>query len=593
MAQAQAAMKVTYRQRQEEELRMPFFQKYPETRERFLKQSFTLEPAERGQSALRSRFEQPLIVLQWLVGAVLLIACSNVAGLLLARGAARQREMAIRGALGAGRGSLVSQLLMESLLLAAAGGIAGILVSGWATRALVGLVAADPSRMSLTTTPDARILAFAISLTLLTALLFGLLPAWQTSRVSTAAVLKESVGAVAGTRSQVRLRKAFVAFQVGLSTLLLIGAGLFARTLASLRGIDLGFETATVATFYVGPATLYDDGRKLQVYRSLVESLATVPGVKAVGANTSRLLSGGRSDGPIRLPDSSSRTGEELHSYFNAITPGYFDALGIRIVAGRDLSWRDWGSSRKYCLVNQTLVHDYLEGRNAVGTLLGRGRRDAPLDYQVIGVFADARYADPRGTVPRQTFFALDSRIHYADGVNIYARIQGDPRAVMPQLRAQVHRVDANLVVTGMRTLDDQLNLLLANERLLSLLSIGFAILATLLAVTGLYGVLSFVVARRSREIGIRMALGARRAGVIRLVIGEMAAVILAGIAGGVIAGLSCGRFVESQLYGVKPFDLVVFLTSVAVLAGCSLIAASVPAICASRLDPTAALRQE
>jgi predicted permease len=591
ISKAEAAMKVTYRQRQEEEMRMPFFQKYPEARERYLKQNFSLEPAERGQSSLRSQFERPLILLQWLVGAVLLIACSNIAGLLLARGAGRQREMAIRGALGAGRGRLVRQLLAESLVFASIAGAAGILLSGWATRALVALVVSDPSRVSLSTAPDLRVLAFAAGLTIVTAILFGLMPAWQASRPP-AAALKESAGAIAGGVSQARLRKIFVGFQVGLSTVLLIGAGLFARTLGNLKNIDLGMQTEHVATMTVTPAMAYTDEKKLQVYRSLLEALAAVPGVKAVGANTQRLLTGGRSDGSIRLPGSQAKGVDATNSFFNNVTPGYFDALGIPIKAGRDLTWRDWGSSRKYILVNETLVHDYLPGQNVIGTMLGRGG-DSPLEFEIIGVFGNSRYHDPRGTIPRQMFFALDSRVRFANVLNIYARVQGDPRPVLPRLRDEVRRVDSNLLVASTGTLDEHVNLRLANERVLALLSIAFAVLAALLATIGLYGVLSFIVARRSREIGIRVALGATRGRVVRIVLQEMAAVILAGVAAGVAAGLACGRFVETQLYGVKASDTGVFVASVAALTACSLLAAAYPAWRASRLNPTTALRQE
>jgi predicted permease len=590
LAKAEAAMKVTYRQRQQEELQMNYFRKYPDDRQRFLKQNFKLEPAERGQSVLRERFERPLIILQWVVGAILLIACCNIAGLLLARSASRQREMAIRGAMGAGRARLIRQLLVESLLLVCASGTAGILVSLGATRALLRLLTSDPSQLSLQTSPDLRIMVFALALTLMTTMLVSLLPAVHSSRPA-ADALKESAGAIAGGRSHARLRKVFVGFQVGLSTLLLIMAGLFARTLGNLRTIDLGFQTTNVATLTVLPVTEYSDAHKLQVFRSLIENLATTPGVKAVGANTTPLLAGGRSDGPIRLPENVK--GENApQSFFNSITPGYFEALGIPIKAGRNLSWKDWGSGRRYCLVNETLVDDYLAGRNPVGTMLGRGA-DTPLDYEVIGVFANARYHDPRGQIPRQTFFSLDSRIHFASAINIFARIQGDPRVVLPQLREQVRRVDPNLLITNTGTLEDQLNRRLANERLLAMLSETFAFLAVVLAATGLYGVLSFLVARRHREIGIRVALGARRGRVVRMVLSEMTATFLSGVFAGTAAAFLCGRLVETQLYGVKPFDSRVFLTGIAALSLCALLAVALPAWRALRLDPATVLRHE
>ncbi len=589
-AQAQAAMKVLFRQIQEEELKLAFFQKNPEFKERFLRGDFTLIPASRGQSALRSRFERPLIVLEWLVGAVLLIACANLASLLLARAAARQREIAIRGALGAARGQLVRQLFLESLLLAVAGGAAGLCLSLWLARVLLRFLPFDPANLSLTTAPDLRVLLFSIGITLLTAVVFGLFPAFQGARVEPGRTLKEEAGAIAG--GHVRLRKAFVALQVALSSLLLIGAGLFARTLHNLQKVDLGLKAENVVTFGVRPATVYDEARKRQVFHEVIEGLEAVPGVKRVGANTQRLLSGWRWDASITLPGVEPKGADYPWSFFNSITPGYFEALGIPVKRGRDLTWNDWGGTRRLCLVNEALVKEYLGGANPVGRMLAQGTKATP-DIEIIGVFGDARYDDVRGTIPRQIFVAMDTRLRNTSGFNVYARVVGDPRPIMPQLREKVRRIDPNLVVADMRTLDDQLNMRLANERLLSFLSIGFALLATLLAVVGLHGVLAFVVARRTREIGIRMALGAGQGGVIRLVLREVLPFIVAGVVVGVAGAIVAGRYVESQLFGVKANDPPIFLMSVAALLAAALAAAFPPAWRASRIDPVRALRHE
>lgn len=592
MEQAQAAMRVVYRQRQEEELKMPYFQKFPETKERFLKGDFTLIPAARGQSNLRSRFEKPLIVLQWLVAFVLLIACTNVANLLLARSAAREREVAIRGALGASRGQLARQLFIESALLAVLGGVAGLLLSAWAARGLLRFLPFDPANMSLTATPDPRILGFTMAVTMVTAIVFGLVPALKGSRVEPGMTLKQEAGSIAGGHGHVRLRKTLVGLQVGLSCLLLIGAGLFARTMRNLQNVDLGFQTEGIAMFGVRPATVYDEARKLQVFRNVVESLKTVPGVRSTGANTTRLLTGGRWDSSITLPGVQAKDGNEPWSFFNAITPGYFETLGIPIKQGRDITWAEWGGTRKVCLINETFVRDYLPDSNPVGRILAQGTRAEP-DTEIIGVFADARYHDVRGTVPRQTFVNMDARIKQVGALNVYARFEGDARQVLPMLREQVRRVDSNLVVNDLRTLDEQLNQRLANDRLVSFLSVGFALLATLLAVVGLHGVLAFVVVRRTKEIGIRMALGAEQGRVIRLVLREMLAVIVTGVVAGVAAGFLCGSYVETQLFGVKARDPIVFSISAAVLLTAALGAAFIPAWRASRIEPTRALRYE
>jgi len=592
--QAEAALRVLYRQRQEEELGGEFFQKYPDLKDRFLKQTFNLVPASRGQSDLRQRFEQPLIVLEWLVGFVLLIACANVASLLLARAAARQREIAIRTALGASRVQIVRQLLLESLILAVGGGVAGIALSAVLARALLRFLPFDPENLSLVTTPDLRILLFAAALTLTTAVVFGLVPALQASRVSPGMTLKAEAGSVAGGHGHVRLRKTLVAMQVGLATVLLIGAGLFVRSLQALRNVDLGFRTENVVTMGVQPATVYDEARKRQVFRSVIEGLATVPGVKAVGANSSRLLRGGRWDSSITIPGVTAQDGRYPWSYFNAVTPGYFAALGIPIKAGRDFTWSDWGAAEERCLVNEELVAQYLRGQNPVGRRMGQGRDVAP-NTEIVGVFGNASYDDVRGPVPRQTFVSMGSgtRLRGIGSIVVYARTDRDPGPVMAALRAEVRRVDPNLVIANLRTLDAQLDMRLANERMLSFLATGFALLATVLAVVGLYGVLAFVVTRRTREIGIRMALGADRGRVVRLVLSEMLAVFVFGVAAGVFAGTAGGRYVESQLFGIHAHDPAVFVLSAAVLLAAALAAGFVPAWRAAKIDPMRALRYE
>ncbi len=592
LERAQAGLRVLYRQRQQEELKGEYFQKFPSDRDPVLRQVLSLSPAARGQSGLRAQFAEPLTVLEWLVGLILLMACANVANLLLARSAAREREIAVRAAIGAGRGRLIRQALAECTLLAAAAGVAGLALSAWLAQVLIRMLPGDPANLSLSASPDGRILAFTALITLATVFLFGLMPAWRGLRVPPGAALKEGTAGAGGTAAHVRLRKLLVAVQMALASLLLVGAGLFARTLDNLRRVSLGFQTANIVTFRVRPATTYDAGRKLQMFRPVIESLAAVPGVKAVGASSVALLTGSRSDGPITIQGAVDKEEESPWSYFNAVTPGYFEALGIQVTLGRNLTWRDWDSSRKLCLVNQALADDYLNGANPVGRLMGLGR-DAPLETEIVGVFGNAKYEAVRGRTPRQVFMSMHTRMNGTSSLAVYARAQGDPRALMPQLQAQVRRVDPNLVIYDMRTLDEQLDMSLSTERMLSFLSRAFAALATVLAGVGLHGVLAFVVARRRREIGIRLALGAERARVGRMVVQEALAAVLAGLAAGVAAAMAGGRYVETQLFGVRANDLPVFMASVSVLLAASLTAAVVPAWRASRVDPIQALRYE
>jgi predicted permease len=285
---------------------------------------------------------------------------------------------------------------------------------------------------------------------------------------------------------------------------------------------------------------------------------------------------------------------ESTWSFFNAVSPGYFEALGIPVKAGRDFTWNDWGTEKARCLVNEALVKQYLNGSSPVGRLMAMGRANTP-DMEIVGMIRDAHYHEVRGEVPRQTFVALGSTrfIERINSVTVYVRTNGDPRQVMPLIRPALRRLDTNLVVSDLRLMDEQLDRSLTNERLLSYLSGGFAILATLLAAVGLYGVLAFVVTRRTKEIGIRMAMGAAPSSAIGLVLEEIAPVIIAGVAVGVGCGMAGGRYVESQLFGVKALDAASFTTGVAIILAVSLAAAFAPAWKASRIDPNRALRWE
>ena len=591
IAQADAAMKVLYRQRQEEELGQAYFSRFPESRGTLLEQRFSLEPGDRGDSGLRSRFEQPLTVLSWLAAVVLLIACANIAGLLLARGAASQRDLAIRRAIGASRGRIVGQLFAESVLLAAISAVAALLLASWLTPFLIAWIP-SAGTLSLSATPNLRVIGFTILVAAGTAVLFGLVPAWQNSRAGPAGTLREQSGAIAGGRSHLRVRKLFIAVQVGLSAVLLLGAGLFVRSLDNLRRVELGLQSDHVVTFLARPAMPYEDARKVHAYRALLEGLATVPGVRAVGASRTPLFTFDRTDGPITIAGRSGTANDFPFTFFNAVTPGYFEALGIPVRAGAPLTWGDWGTGKRMAFVNETLTATAFPGESPIGRLIGSGTRSAT-NVEIVGIFGDARYHDVRGPIPPQTFLNLDSVMGRVSRISVYVRVAGDERQLMRVLPAEVRHIDPNILVSDLRTLEDQINTRISNERMLSFLSMGFAVLATILAIVGVHGVLVFQVARRTREIGVRMALGAGRAGIVRLVASEMALVILAGLAAGVAAAYASGRYVQSQLFGLDADDPFVFGAAVGILLLSAALATLMPALRASRIEVVRALRCE
>lgn len=589
--QADAAMKVLYQQRVEEEVQQSYFSKFPGSRDTLRQQRFSLEPGDRGDSSLRERFEQPLLVLESLAGVVLLIACINIAGLLLARGAARRRDLAIRRAIGAARGRIAGQLFAESALVAVAGAGTGLLLGVWLTDVLIAFLPVGDNDISLSATPDARVLGFTIVVTVVTAMLFGLLPAWQSSEVAPVSVLREDSGSVAGGRRHVRFRKLFVATQVALSAVLLLGAGLFIRSLTNLRQVELGMRPENIVTFQTGPAVPYDTPRRIQAYRAVIEGMQTVPGVVSVGAIRTPLFTGGRSDAVLNIAGRTD-TREEAFTFINAASPGLFATLGIPVTAGADFTWDDWGSGQKRALVNRSLADAYFPGAPPMGRQFGRGTLST-IDTEIVGVFGDARYHDVRGSIPRQTYYNLDSWLDKISRVGIYARTSGDPQRVMLGMRAAVRRIDPNFVVSGMRTLDAQIDTRMANERLLSFLAGGFAILATVLAVLGLHGVLVFQVANRTREIAIRVALGARRETIVRLVANEMTLVVLVGLVAGVTTAYFSGRYIQSQLFGLKANDPFVFGVALVALLLAAAVATLIPTLRALRIDPLRALRHD
>ena len=590
---SQAPMQGLFRQIREYEATLPAANKWSAyARDQFLKGTLHVEKADTGYSSLRNDFSSALIVLMCMVGLVLLIACANAANLLIARAFARQKEISVRLSLGASRGQLVRQLLVESLVLSLAGGAAGIALAFAMTRGLLALVPAEGNPLLITPQPDARILLFTLAVTLLTGLVFGLVPALRASRPDPWTTLKDTVGSIAGAGGSLFLRKGLIAAQVALSFLLLFGAGLFVRSLQNLKTTDSGFhEMHNLVTFQLSPALSgYDTPRVVQFYRELLENIRAVPGVKAAGLASVPLLHGWEWDSSTSVEGYQARDGEDMQAFMNSLSPGYFQTMGIAILEGRDFDSRDFKEDSKVAIVNQRFAQHFFKGRGAVGRYLGRGiGPDTKLDVEIIGVVADSLYEGPREGVRRQVFVPHWGKFSVA----FYVRTATGSAAAYGALRNEVRKLDASMPVYELKTLEAQLDETLLTERLTALLSAGFGFLATLLAAIGLYGVMAFVVARRTKELGVRIALGAQRGSVIWLVMKEVLLLLAIGLAIGVPSAMGLGRFVSTQLYGIQSSDPWLAGTTIIVLAAVSAAAGMIPAHRASRIDPILALRFE
>lgn len=590
---AKAPMQVLFHQIREYETTLPEAGKWSAYgREEFLKGKLLVEPAATGYSGLRNNFAKALIVLMGMGGLVMLIACANVANLMIARAFARQKEIAIRLSIGASRGQLVRQLLVESFVLSLGGGMAGIVLAVAMTRGLLAIVPSDGNPLLVNPEPDLRILVFTLGLTLLTGLLFGLVPALQASRPDLWTTLKDTVGSVAGTSGSLRLRQGLVAAQVALSFVLLFGAALFVRSLQNLKTTETGFhEMENLVTFQLAPALNgYDAPRAVQLYEQLLERIRAVPGVKSAALASVALLHGSEWDSGLTVEGHQARDGEDMQAFMNALSPGYFDAMGTPILEGRDFDLRDVKENSNVVIVNRRFARHYFGEKSAVGRHVGFGNRaNTKLSMEIIGVAADSLYEGPREGIRRQVFVPNWGK----GGVAIYVRTTMGPANAYGALRTEVKKLDASMPVYEMTTLAGQLDQTLLTERLIAMLSTGFGVLATLLAAIGLYGVMAFVVARRRKELGIRIALGARPDSVIWLVMKEVLVLLGIGLAVGVPAAIGLGRYVSSQLYGITANDPWIAGITMIVMIAVASAAGLIPAQKASRIDPILALRCE
>jgi predicted permease len=604
--QAQASLQPFFHSMLETEEKQAAFNKASaEVRARFLQNVIQVLPGGQGQWYFRKFLKAPLWVLMALTAGVLLIACANFASLLIARAASRQKEIAIRLAIGAGRFRIIRQLLVESLLLSVAGGILGFALAVWTDRALLAFLPPDTHGFRLSTRPDLLILSFAMLVSVLTGVIFGLAPALQSTKPDVAPTLKDTVGGVVGGGAHVRVRKALVAAQVMLSLLLLVGAGLFIRSLRNLRDLGPGFVTDKLVAFQMDPSLNgYSSDRSKIFYRQLTADLGALPGVRSVGMAMIRILEQNESDSWLTIEGYRPKPTETPDAFMNYIGPGYFTTLGVPLLAGRDFTEKDTEAVRhsdrpdsmvpRVVIINERFAKRFFGSvNNSVGRHVGYGiDPSTKMDMEIVGVVKNMKYMNLRDDPPVQMYDPYLAS-NFVSGMTVYVRTAMAPEQFFAAVRARVRVLDSNLPIYGMRTMDEQISNSLLVERLIASLSALFGFLATLLAVIGLYGVMAYTVARRTREIGIRMALGAFQGDVIWMVMREVLLLVSIGIAAGLAAAIGLAKLVQTQLYGVTGQDPITTVLAGLLLAAVACVAGYVPALRASRIDAMQALRYE
>jgi predicted permease len=580
-AQAGAELTSLLRPYNEHILRDPAIVKFGANYPKNLReQRITVVAGSAGLSSLRTQYSQPLFIVMAVMGLVLLIACANIANLSLGRAAARRREVAIRLGLGASRRRLVGQLLTESLLLAAAGGLSGLLLARWGRDVLLTYL---PIGQTLSAPLDFNVLLFTLVVAIGAALLFGLAPAYQSTRVDIAPVLK---GGVVHESARSPFRKGLVVFQVGVSLVVVIGAVLFLRSLDALLSIDAGFTRKNVLVASVDVVT----ERDANFYGRLLAALKTTPGVVSAALAWSAPL-GTNTGWLIYIPGYVPKANEPTTTpWVDGISPGYFRTMGTPIMLGRDFDDRDVASTAGVMIVNETFARHYFGDENPVGRHVGLA--PGVFDVEIVGVVKDGKYTGLREQPVRMMYVPHRERIG-ASQMTVLVRTAGEPLAFAATLRQKAAEIDRHAILHSIATAQDQIDRSLLRERLVATISGLFGVLALLLAAIGLYGVLSYGIARRTREFGIRIAIGAEGGSILRLVLREAAWVLASGIVAGLTAAWWLGRIVGSLLYGVQPGDLTSLGIAVGVLAIAGTLAAWIPARRASRIDPIQALRYE
>jgi predicted permease len=562
---------------------------------KFKAKQVTVAEGRRGQSDIGEDAGAPLTMLFAITGLVLLIACANIANILMARAASREMEMAVRLSLGASRRQLLAQLLTESVTLAFIGGIASLLFATWTLRGISALLPAEISD-GLGLGLNWAAVGFAAALSLVTGIMFGLFPALHSTRPDLVTAMRNNSGKLAGGKVARRFRTSLATAQVALAMALLMASGLFLKSLWKISQVDLGVRVDNIVSFYVQPEQSgYDSVRTRNLFARVEEELARVPGAVAVTSARVPLIAGSNWNNTVKVegftPDPNVQRGSS--SSFNAVSAGHFRALGVPLLAGREFTADDDLGRPKVAIVNQAFAKKFKLGANPVGKRMATGSADSiPLDIEIVGLVRDMKYSSVRQDVPA-VFFRPHRQQGNIGEMNFYVRTDGDPNAIIRAIPPLMRRVDPQLPVEQLRTMPETIRENSFEARMISTLSAAFAFLATLLAAVGLYGVLAYSVAQRTREIGVRMALGAGASQVRGLVLRQVGLMIVIGGAIGLAGALGLGKAAQSMLYQMSGADPVVMAGAAAVLALVALGAGYVPARRATRVDPMQALRYE
>jgi predicted permease len=587
-AQAESALNALYMHAREGELDGVFKGIPPSAKAQVLAEILRLEPGSRGVSDLREMFSFQLWVLMAAVSVVLVIACMNVASLLLARAMARQREIAVRLALGASRVRVVRQLITESVMLVLIATGVSVVIAPWGTHMLASFLPEKRLPVALNLAPDFRVLGFAVIVSLVAGILFGLAPALQLTRSAVAPTLKAQAS-LSGLRGSLTFRKILTVAQVALSLLLLEGAGLFMRTLGNLKAIDIGYDRENVLLLELVPLLNgYSNDQSTRFFEQVTERVNQLPGVRSASFGSMGLLGPGLTRQSIHVEGDNTPRGEETGGWINSVSPRYFETLRIPLLLGRSFTVGDTKTAPKVAIVNQAFARRYFGNGNAMGRHFGIGDVS---DIEIVGVVRDGKYKDVREKTPHLVYLPFEQNL--GEPMTLYVRTVGDPAKVTAAIRREVRAVDANRPIYNVRTLEAQLDESLSQERLVATLASWFGAFALLLAAIGLYGVLAYNVTRRTNEIGLRMALGAGRGGVIWMVLREALLLVGMGVAVGVPLALVLARSLSSLLYGLKPDDPLTISAAAVTLFAVAAVASYLPARRASRVDPMVALRYE